>query len=1398
MIESEQVLLARYCAERDAEAFREIVNAHRDMVYAACRRVLVNDADAEDAAQDCFVHFVRKADSLKPPLGAWLHRVAVYVSIDLLRQRQARRAREAKAIRREADSPNPRWEDLKSDVDAALNALPDAERAPLVLYYLEGRGQEEIAAALGLSVSGVCRRLKRGVGLLQAQLRKAGWTVSIAGLGAMLTADAAEAAPAGLTVALGKLALAGPAGQTVTPLTGIDAALAAGKGLSTAAWTTAAGILVAAMITGYFLLQQPPAPPPPPPVIEAARMPAPAEAPPAEPPPPLPAPVAEPLPPQRVIVVDVRRPWRLRDDGRAEMKWAEWFMQDVLADRVRFTIHDTEKKVQWDLDLDAPVDVSEYPMAVVTYRALNQDRPWRDGMSLRADGGGASKRILRGTQLEVDGQVHESRFDMRGGAPRLLHQLRMHLRSGSESPAVFDLLQVRFEALPNAPADVQEAPNVIVRATDVSGKPIAGAKATVDAELLNWSRSAVTDADGIASLRPLTYGGSSHAVTVEAEGYVPARASWPGDRPPIASLPVVLKRGAPLGGVVRDEQGKPIPGVEIYVNVNGDMAQLETHLAVPAIYHPGGNGPWLSGDTLLARTDENGRWRTAPAPLDLPRVQMMVLHHDYIHCQPHIFFNAVPPIESLRDGSAVITLRKGVRIAGTVTDERGAPLEDVLVGMEEGQWGYESPGRATDRQGRFVFSGMQPGYTALFFKRMGVSSYRAVVNAREGLLPIEVTLRPARKTVGRVVMLDGKPIPGARVRVHTWHAYHNPLNWHYFGAESNRGKLTDAEGRFVWDDTPDDLASFTITADGFLEQRNLPMLAGEREYVIPMTPAPVFSGSIVDAETGASVPYARVSLVRPSDDDLSVMVQDAETYAETGRFTLRARRHGAAPRLWIRAPGYEPFLSPSPTVYPGPTDAVWKLRRQATRTVSILTPEARPAAGAFAAFGLPIARVLLRDGLLVVQDANPEAYVLDYPLGVVEYIRPFVRPVEGSNRLSFGGWSAESTLRKERVLPADAEGRVRAPDLTPSDRVLICHESGWAAFDAGSLPEVVRLRPWGRIEGTLLAEGRPAAGRHVALCSGEEAPLSYEGHAVTDAQGRFAFDRVPAGEWHVHQALPGDYLDGYCRCAGVNVAEGISCRVTLGGTGVILRGSLRWPASLDLPADWSLAVVSLTPVGVPSDRHFSAAISPDGSFRAEDLPPGDYELRAVIYEPAGRRWRLTGLTLAGTAMPVSVGANPVELGVLTLNTPGHLKPGDEAPEIAGADLSGQALRLSSLRGQWVLLVFWSPSQTGLHMDAPMLAELQENQKGNARLRVLGVVVERVFAGPIVTTLGWDCAHLLPAPRSGRAVAFEYGVQEGIERPVCFLIDPAGRIAGTHLTAAEAGPAVNWKLGAGDR
>src|SRR5262245_7490703 len=88
---SDAELLARFANTCDSSAFELLVWRHGAMVLEACRRVLRQSEDAEDAFQAVFLVLARKAGGISrgTALPAWLHRVAVRVSLRLASSRRA-------------------------------------------------------------------------------------------------------------------------------------------------------------------------------------------------------------------------------------------------------------------------------------------------------------------------------------------------------------------------------------------------------------------------------------------------------------------------------------------------------------------------------------------------------------------------------------------------------------------------------------------------------------------------------------------------------------------------------------------------------------------------------------------------------------------------------------------------------------------------------------------------------------------------------------------------------------------------------------------------------------------------------------------------------------------------------------------------------------------------------------------------------------------------------------------------------------------------------------------------------------------------------------------------------------------------------------------------------------
>jgi len=172
-------LLERFATDRGEAAelaFAALVERHGPMVLRACRGVLGDPDDAEDAFQATFVVLVRKARGLwvRDSLGPWLHQVAHRTAACARSEiaRRRRHEREAAGPPREA-RPEP-LADLARLVHEEVDRLPGRFRAAVVLCDLEGRTHEQAARHLGWPVGTVKSRLTRGRDRLRDRLARRG------------------------------------------------------------------------------------------------------------------------------------------------------------------------------------------------------------------------------------------------------------------------------------------------------------------------------------------------------------------------------------------------------------------------------------------------------------------------------------------------------------------------------------------------------------------------------------------------------------------------------------------------------------------------------------------------------------------------------------------------------------------------------------------------------------------------------------------------------------------------------------------------------------------------------------------------------------------------------------------------------------------------------------------------------------------------------------------------------------------------------------------------------------------------------------------------------------------------------------------------------------------------
>ena len=161
-------------ARSDETALAELYDRFGRLAYGLARRVLRDDALAEDAVQDAFMSVWRTATRFVPErskASTWLLTLVHRRAVDLVRREERRRTEALDDSYEEADEARTdeevwlRFE--RERVQEALRALPDQQREAIELAYYGGFTQTELADRLGQPVGTIKSRMFAGLGRLR-------------------------------------------------------------------------------------------------------------------------------------------------------------------------------------------------------------------------------------------------------------------------------------------------------------------------------------------------------------------------------------------------------------------------------------------------------------------------------------------------------------------------------------------------------------------------------------------------------------------------------------------------------------------------------------------------------------------------------------------------------------------------------------------------------------------------------------------------------------------------------------------------------------------------------------------------------------------------------------------------------------------------------------------------------------------------------------------------------------------------------------------------------------------------------------------------------------------------------------------------------------------------------
>lgn len=861
---------------------------------------------------------------------------------------------------------------------------------------------------------------------------------------------------------------------------------------------------------------------------------------------------------------------------------------------------------------------------------------------------------------------------------------------------------------------------------------------------------------------------TSLTIGVVQPGFVGKHLTWDvesGEAIP-ETFTVSLDRGVEIGGLVRDTSGRPV-------------ADATIELALYTERTDGVVSSRISKRASLVTTDTEGKWTAAGVPDSYAELKIDVSHPEFAPLtvstdeNPHRSTDwASVSVAALGEQTAAIVLEPGASMRGRVVDENGTPVSSARVTLGESVYDGNKQTALTEEDGSFVFRLSETSSSQIFVVRDGFSPAIEEVDIGAEAADVEIILEKGRVLTGRVVDVEGNPIAGVLIAPEEWKG-HRIFEW--------RGR-TDEEGRFTWDSAPDGLVEFSILKSGYLGLRNRGLLVDGEEKVITMELAPRIAGRVTDAATGEPVKAFRVLLGEAYGGPEIYWREAALLDGDAGEFILTHDEpfRGEAV-LRIEADGYLPALSDRFSFGSANDPFAFALEAGEPLAGSIVGPDGTAAAGADVAFLPADSFINLGRGAL------DRRYSTD------------PRPM--------------------RMTQSDENGNFSLPPDPTATSIVFVHESGYVklSIDEARDTELVKLEPWGRVEGVVRIGAEAGTNEKVRLTPPVARELSYDhdlSEVTADEQGEFSFDYVPPGMHAVHRLVPvGDSRRMYSHRTFVQVLAGETARVQIGGEGRPVTGRIAWDVS-DQRADWKVGHGILAtelpdrPVGMENEewnrseewkrareqqKRYGIAIRPDGTFRVDDVVAGNYELSLALFEEGeghhGERIAWVNTKIAVPPVASGRSEEAYDVGELDMVLAKNLKPGDTVPSVAFSTLDGRQLKLSDFRGKYVLLDFWATWCGPCVKETPYVKEAYEMFRTDERFEIVSLSLDPNQEAPrkYVEENELDWVQGFLGKWSETSVPDEFGVQ-GI--PAFFLIGPDGKLVakgmrGQRIKAAVA-------------
>lgn len=363
-----------------------------------------------------------------------------------------------------------------------------------------------------------------------------------------------------------------------------------------------------------------------------------------------------------------------------------------------------------------------------------------------------------------------------------------------------------------------------VRVTDASdGKPVPNATAILT--IKDDSRSFFfgqykSDTSGQIDLSYPPQQTVSLSVRVSSPGYVPGSAllsssdsqKWP------ESLNVALKHGSPIGGLIVNSSGKPIPGATV----------------IPCQITQTRSNEYTRTDFDMLKTGPDGKWIGTAESESLSNLSFEIKHPEFHSA----FYKQLSAADLLRT-NARVTLDPHIQIVGRVV-ANGAPVTNATVMLDATGDSRNVESRSVESDGRFSFIVRDPTNNTATVIATAPNYAPALysVSLSPPAAPLTLALDPGSTLKMKFVDQNDIPVAGVKVTLQRWQGS-QALQWR---------TVSDDQGGFVWNHAPSGSVTFRYEKTGHsTHTHSMTLPAPEQTFTYSRMNR--IYGKVVDAET---------------------------------------------------------------------------------------------------------------------------------------------------------------------------------------------------------------------------------------------------------------------------------------------------------------------------------------------------------------------------------------------------------------------------------------------------------------------------------------------------------------------------------------------------------------------